>query len=207
MQGIDFNAELRVNVVKFLIAHGCKETAKHCMQVGSEARRIARQFGLNPDWAEIAGWLHDISAVIPNQQRVEVAEQVGLQVLEAERILPMIVHQRLSAVMATELFGVSEPTVLSAIGCHTTLKARSSALDKAVFVADKLQWDQQGMPPYKTSVAAGLAVSLDEAAYRYLDYLFAHREQLRVVHPWAVEAYTELQEKIRAKTRNDSNRA
>ena len=197
-RGVAFGPILRGNMVKFLVAHRCEETAGHSMQVAAEARRIAQHFQLNPAWAEMAGWLHDISAVIPKEQRVIVAEQVGLAVLEAERIFPMIAHQRLSAVIAEELFGVHEPAVLSAIGCHTTLKANASDLDKAVFVADKIKWDQTGTPPYLAAVEAGLAISLDEAAYRYLDYLFEHKEQLRVVHPWALEAYMELGEKVRS---------
>jgi hypothetical protein len=96
IQNIDFGPTLRENVVKFLVAHGCAETAGHSMQVAAEARRIAKQFDLNPAWAEMVGWLHDISTVIPKEQRVIVAEQVGIGVLEAERIFPMINSYRLS---------------------------------------------------------------------------------------------------------------
>jgi HD superfamily phosphohydrolase YqeK len=83
---------------------------------------------------------------------------------------------------------------LSAIGCHTTLKANASPLDKAVFVADKVKWDQPGDPPYGADLLAALDRSLDAAAWCYLDYLFRHKESLKVVHPWAWEAYVELSE-------------
>ena len=96
IQNIDFGPTLRENVVKLLVAHGCAETAGHSMQVAAEARRITKQFDLNPAWAEMVGWLHDISTVIPKEQRVIVAEQVGIDVLEAERIFPMINNYGLS---------------------------------------------------------------------------------------------------------------
>jgi predicted HD superfamily hydrolase involved in NAD metabolism len=187
-----FGPDLRDNAIRFLSAHNMHETAGHCAAVAAEARKIALVYGLDGDAAEQAGLLHDISAVVPNEQRIGLAEAIGLDLLDAERAYPMIVHQRLSEEMAAELFGVRDARVLSAIGCHTTLKRGASALDKAVFVADKIRWDQQGKPPYLDAITACVARSLDEAAHCYLDYLFSNRASLKVVHPWAWDAYEEL---------------
>lgn len=104
----------------------------------------------------------------------------------------MIVHQKLSSWMAHEVFGIHDPEVLSAIGCHTTLKAGASPLDKLVFVADKIAWDQAGQPPYLEVLQAALEHSLDAAALVYIDYLWAQRAQLRVIHPWLVAARNDL---------------
>jgi predicted HD superfamily hydrolase involved in NAD metabolism len=185
---------LRERSAAFLRANGHEETATHCGRVAVEARRIARRFGLDADAAEAAGLLHDVSAVIPNADRVRVAEELGLAILDAERDLPMIVHQRLSEVMAAELFGVVDSGILSAIGCHTTLKRDASALDRAVFVADKIKWDQAGDPPYLRDIVAAAEHSLEASAFCYLDYLFQRSADLKVVHPWAWDAYVELQE-------------
>ncbi len=83
--------------------------------------------------------------------------------------------------------------MLSAIECHTTLKGNPSELDKIVFVADKIAWDQSGTPPYLDDLLAALDRSLDQAALVYLDFLWDQREQLRVVHPWMVAARAHLQ--------------
>jgi HD superfamily phosphohydrolase YqeK len=122
-----------------------------------------------------------------------IARRFGLDA-DAARHLPMIVHQRLSAVMAAELFGVVDSGILSAIGCHTTLKRDTSALDRAVFVADKIKWDQAGEPPYLRDIVAAAEHSLEASAFCYLDYLFERSADLKVVHPWAWDAYVELQE-------------
>jgi predicted HD superfamily hydrolase involved in NAD metabolism len=185
---------LRERSAAFLRASGHAETATHCGRVAVEARRIARRFGLDGDAAEAAGLLHDVSAVIPNGERVRMAEELGLTILDAERTLPMIVHQRLSEVMASALFGVEDPAVLSAIGCHTTLKRDASALDRAVFVADKIKWDQPGVPPYLDAIVAASARTLEAGAFCYLDYLFNRSTDLKVVHPWAWDAYEQLRE-------------
>jgi predicted HD superfamily hydrolase involved in NAD metabolism len=185
---------LRERSAAFLRANGHEETATHCGRVAVEARRIARRFGLDADAAEAAGLLHDVSAVIPNVERVQVAEALGLAILDVERELPMIVHQRLSEVMAAELFGVEDPGILSAIGCHTTLRRDASALDRAVFVADKIKWDQTGDPPYLKELVTAAERSLEAGAFCYLDYLFNRSTDLKVVHPWAWNAYVQLRE-------------
>lgn len=167
-------------------------TAEHSAQVAAEARRIAIVHGVDATNAELAAWLHDVSAVFPGPARAEIARELGVSVLPEEEAFPPIVHQKLSAVLARELFGVWQPDVLSAIGCHTTLKAGTSALDKVVFIADKVAWDQAGTPPYLESLLAVLDRSLDDAALVYLHYLWEHRSTLAVVHPWMVDALREL---------------
>jgi predicted HD superfamily hydrolase involved in NAD metabolism len=182
----------REDMVTFLSQHGCTHTIGHSMRVAAEACRLAAQFGADPDSAELCGWYHDISAVIPNAERIAVADALSIDVLPEERTAPMIIHQKLSAEMARDIFHISDPTILSAIGCHTTLKAGASLLDKVVFVADKIAWDQPGDPPYLEAIVAAVDQSIDAAALCYLSYLWEMREQLLVIHPWFVAAYEEL---------------
>ena len=82
---------------------------------------------------------------------------------DQEKQFPMILHQKLSVVIAREIFHVTDPQVLSSIGCHTTLKAGASRLDKVVFLADKIAWDQDGDPAYLHEMRAALDQSLDAA--------------------------------------------
>jgi HD superfamily phosphohydrolase YqeK len=82
--------------------------------------------------------------------------------------------------------------VLSAIGCHTTLKANAGLLDKVVFVADKMKWDQVGDPPYCDAINAALVHGIDRAAWCYLQYLWEMRERLPVIHPWFMDAYRQM---------------
>jgi len=104
----------------------------------------------------------------------------------------MIIHQKLSVVLARDIFYVTDTGILSAIGCHTTLKASASRLDKVVFLADKIAWDQDGKPPYIKKVTAALEESLDAGVRVYLNYLWERRDQLLVIHPWLIEAHEEL---------------
>jgi predicted HD superfamily hydrolase involved in NAD metabolism len=190
--GFSFSGEIVDDAQGFLIHHGQRKTVEHSRRVAEEAGHLALQYGEDPVKAEQAGWLHDISAVIPNKERIAAAEKCGLAILPEERIAPMIIHQKLSAQIAADFFKVSDPAVLSAIGCHTTLKANATTLDKIIFLADKIRWDQPGEPPYLTEMLRAVAVSLDLASCVYLNYLWQRRATLPVLHPWVVEARKQL---------------
>ena len=192
-----WTGDVGADVTALLARHGRADTVHHCMCVAAEARRLALRWGEDAVHAETAGWLHDVSAIVPMDRRIGLAEDLGLDVLPEERAFPMIIHQKLSAAIAQAVFGITDPDILSAIGCHTTLKADASRLDKIVFVADKIQWDQPGDPPYLSAIAAAVERSLDQAAFVYLDYLWQRRATLPVVHPWLVEAYHQILNKLR----------
>lgn len=179
-------------VRRFLTHHACPGTLAHCAAVAAEARRLAACYSLDEDCAEQAGWLHDISAVVPLADRVALAQALRFEILPEEMALPMILHQRLSRAFAQELFGIQDSEVLSAIACHTTLKPDASPLDKVVFIADKIAWDSHGRPPYLDAVLSGLERSLDAGVCGYLDYLWQQRDALPVVHSWFVAARRQL---------------
>ncbi len=199
LRGVSLTGGVAKDVTTLLTQHGHPHTAEHSAQVAAEARRVAQRVGEDPQLAELAGWLHDCSAIFPAQERVVVARSLDIPVLPEEEQFPMIIHQKLSQVLAAQIFGITDERVLSAIACHTTLKTGATCLDKAVFVADKLAWDQPGIPPYRAELLAALEQSLDRAAFVYLHYLWERRATLRVVHPWMREAYLELVQELSIK--------
>lgn len=190
--GVTLTGSISTDVPAFLTQHGCASTAAHCAAVAGEARRLAIRTQTDPDRAEIAGWLHDVSAIFPSPERALIARQLEVEVLPEEDIFPMILHQKLSVVLGRAIFGVQDEGILSAVGCHTTLKRDASPLDKVVFVADKIAWDQTGQAPYLADLLAALDQSIDHAALVYLRTLWEQRAALKVVHPWMVAAYEQL---------------
>lgn len=185
------SGDLSRDVAAFFVHHDARHVLGHCARVGAEARRLAVHFGADPQAAEAGGLLHDISVVIPNEQRIHYAEQWGIEVLPEERLVPMIIHQKLSAYIAKHLFGIDDRAVLSAIGCHTTLKAGATPLDKVVFLADKLRWDGAGDPPYLDALEHEVARSLDGAAAWFVEYLWQRRDSLLVIHPLLAAAHAD----------------
>ena len=189
-----FSGRLPVDVPDFLIFHKRPQTAMHTRSVVEMTRSLAARFGLDASAGETAAWLHDISAVYPNERRLEVSQQLGLEVLPQEEQVPLLLHQKISTVIARDVFGILDPTVLGAIECHTTLKQASTTTEMLVFVADKLAWDQKGAPPYQHDMETALSKSLEAAAWVYQRYLW-HSGKAKVIHPWMQDSYLELKAK------------
>jgi len=170
-------------VPRFLRDHGKEELALHVARVAREARRLAEREGVDPEAAEAAGWLHDISLVLPYAEMPGLARARGLVLLPEEEQVPALLHGKLSAIIAAESFGVTDPAVLAAMGCHTTLRAGASPLDQVLFVADKLGWDPADAP-YRDGLAAAVERSLAEGVWFFLAWAWAGRHRMPVIHPW-----------------------
>lgn len=201
LRDFKFSNDLCEDSYNLLMYYNCKVVAEHSKRVAEECKRLAKRFKYDEKVAEIAGLLHDISAIYPNSRKVEVSRDLGIEILEEEEEFPLILHQKVSRVMAKKIFKIENEEVLSAIGCHTTLKKNPSKLDLILFVADKIQWDQNHTPPYIEELQQGLNVSLEHGAYAYIRNLINDKENLKVIHPWLQEAHEELSLKV-----NDSSK-
>ncbi|MBN2045524.1 MAG: bis(5'-nucleosyl)-tetraphosphatase (symmetrical) YqeK [Anaerolineales bacterium] len=191
MAGFSLCGNLPQDTFEFLKHHDCPITAAHSTEVAFTAQQLAERFDIDCQQAEAAAWLHDISAVFPNWQRAAVSSQLGIEILPEEELVPLLLHQKISAVMAAEMFGVTDSKVLAAIRCHTTLRADPSDLDLLVFAADKLAWDQRGTPPYQHEMEAALDNSLEAAVWVYQRYLW-YSGKIKMIHPWMRDSYEEL---------------
>ncbi|MTI68156.1 MAG: HD domain-containing protein [Firmicutes bacterium] len=192
----DATSDICEDVYSLLLKENFNIVANHVKRVGKKSRELARKFKYDEQIAEIASYLHDISVIIPNSEKIQICELLNIEVLEEEKAFPLLIHQKLSRKMAEDIYGVENEDVLSAINCHTTLKRDSKTLDLILFVADKIEWDQQGIPPYLETVEKGLEKSLEDGAYAYVEYIIRNKKNLKVVHPWLVEAYEDLKNKL-----------
>lgn len=187
---MDHQQVLKNEIKQYLVSKNCEKTYYHCMGVGEYAYQLGEKYLTSPEKVSIAGYLHDISAIYPNNQRISVAQKYGIELNEAEMAFPMIIHQKISKSIAKMDFGIEDNEILSAIECHTTLKKNYSDIDLVLFVADKIKWDQEGKPPYLDGLLQALNCSLENAAYFYIDYILKH--DIKVVHPWLWDAYNQL---------------
>lgn len=187
---MDHQQVLKNEIKQYLVSKNCEKTYYHCMEVGEYAYQLGEKYLTSPEKVSIAGYLHDISAIYPNNQRINVAQKYGIELNEAEMAFPMIIHQKISKSIAKMDFGIEDNEILSAIECHTTLKKNYSDIDLVLFVADKIKWDQEGKPRYLDGLLQALNCSLENAAYFYIDYILKH--DIKVVHPWLWDAYNQL---------------
>jgi predicted HD superfamily hydrolase involved in NAD metabolism len=193
VKGIIFTQDLRQDIESLFLKNKEQSTLEHTIIVAREATRIALLFDADPLLAEQAALLHDISNVIPIAEMMSLAEELHIGILEDERQYPRIVHQKLSMDMSREVFKMTNADVLNAIECHTTLRSGASKLTKILFVADKISWELPGEHPYQGLMRERILSSdLDGAVLVYLNHVWGQRENLKLLHPWLIEAREEL---------------
>jgi HD superfamily phosphohydrolase YqeK len=185
------SGDIRTDVKNILLINGRSNTYIHVANVADRNALISKTYDLDHDKCVIAGLLHDISAVIRPEDMLKYAYENRLEVCEAERKYPFLLHQRLSKICAVEYFNISDEEILSAIECHTTLKKCPSKYEMSLFIADKLAWDREGLPPFYEEVNAALDISLEAACYKYMEYM-VDNDMILCPHDNWIEAYEQL---------------
>lgn len=181
------SGHLEMDVQSILEANQHTQTYLHVKKVAETSVIIGEHYGLEIGSCLMSGLLHDISTIIKPVDMLDFAHKQHMPIDKAEMQYPSLLHQRLSAVLAGKIFEITDAEVLSAIACHTTLKAHPSKLDMVLFTADKLSWDQEGKPPFYDAIIQGLSVSLEKACYAYIAYMLKH-DHIRFPHQWLLEA-------------------
>lgn len=177
-----------------------ENTLKHVEEVADTAVWLAEVYNLDSDKVKLAALLHDISAIMSPQAMYELAKVRGLEIDAAEEKYNFLLHQRISKIIAHDDYGINDSDILDAIECHTTLKKNASMYDMVIFIADKISWDQKGLPPYYDALKDKVVKSLEGACYFYINYQFENN-LLLMPHQWIIEAYEDLGN--RRKRRNE----
>ena len=103
----------------------------HTAGVILTAVKLAKILGENTQKAELAALLHDVCKYKTEKDY----PQCGLP----ENCPEDIKHQFLGAYVAETVLKITDPDVLNAIRYHTTGRARMSALEKIIYVADMIE--------------------------------------------------------------------
>ena len=111
----------------------------HTIRVARMADTLAQAHGLPAEPARTAGVLHDLARLYSVRRLLEECEARGMAIDAFERANPIVLHARLGAELATEMFGVTDPAVLSAIAKHTVGAAEMGPLDCVLYLADGLE--------------------------------------------------------------------
>jgi predicted HD superfamily hydrolase involved in NAD metabolism len=118
---------------------GQQHRYEHSVRVARCAELLALRHALDTRRARLAGMLHDLARLYSAERLIAECEHRGIPVDSFERDHPLVLHAKVSAAIAKERFGVTDPHVLSAIGKHTTAAASMSPLDCVVYLADSLE--------------------------------------------------------------------
>ena len=111
---------------------------RHTMLTVREAVGLAQYHGLSTEKARLAALLHDC-AKLGREETVRYAEKMGYALTNEERENPFLIHSRIGALLARDLYGVQDTEILNAVERHTVGCAEMTPFDEVIFLADKLE--------------------------------------------------------------------
>ncbi len=159
----------------------------HSLNVMVYAIHLALRHKIDVEQAAIASLLHDCAKDLPIEKINEYAKLAG----DPSLLGSELGHGPAGAWLAKTRFGITDPAVLRAIHYHTTGCAGMTALDKIIFIADKVEpartYDhlEQIRDLVEDDLDAALRVTIDEIG------AFLKRENLDT-HPYTQSASDEI---------------
>lgn len=128
---------MKIKTVKKLAAKSLsRKRYKHVRNVAREAKELAKRYGVDPDKAELAAWLHDLVKERNKDELLQILQQDDIIAQSVLSRPKSVWHGPAAAVYAKKDLGIEDEDVLSAAACHTVGKVGMSRLDKIIFVAD-----------------------------------------------------------------------
>ena len=123
-----------------------KERYEHTLGVAYTAASLAVLNGIDPQKALVAGLLHDCAKCIPSQDKIALCRSYGIAITPLEERNPFLLHAKLGARLAKEIYNENDQDVLNAIENHTTGRPNMSVLEKIVFIADYMEPNRNKAP-------------------------------------------------------------
>ena len=141
---------------------------EHTIGVMYTAESLAMRYGIDMTKAAVAGLLHDCAKCIPNAQKLKMCKKNDIEISEMEAKNPSLLHAKLGAFLAEEVYRVKDPEILSAINWHTTGKPDMSMLDIIIYMADYIEPNRDKAPNLK-EIRKLCFENIEEALYQVLE--------------------------------------
>ena len=118
----------------------------HTLGVADTAQRLAAGCGVEPPRARLAGLLHDCAKSMPLDEMRELVVKNLPDIDEEELDTRAILHAPAGMVMARDVFGVRDASILSAIRKHTVGDGQMSPMDALIYVSDFIEPGREPFP-------------------------------------------------------------
>ncbi len=112
---------------------------EHTLAVAYTAACLASVHGADIVKALRAGLLHDCAKCILPVVQLAMCEQYNIAVSDVERRSPFLLHAKLGARLAEDIYEEQDADVLNAVRNHTTGRPGMSVLEKIIFIADYIE--------------------------------------------------------------------
>jgi predicted HD superfamily hydrolase involved in NAD metabolism len=174
---------LREQILAWLADRVPAKRIQHILGVEQMATELALHHKLDVQKAAQAGLMHDLAKYYKPQLLLQMAEAEGLPIDEVDVAAPHLLHADVSAIVARDEFGITDPEILQAIADHTLGRAGMSPLSCIVFLADTLEAGR-GDTPELQALRELSYQSLTQAVWRTCDYSLQYLLSTRcLIHP------------------------
>jgi len=151
------------------------ERYEHTIEVMYTAAALAMKYGEDIEKALVAGILHDC----------------------AKSVSTNLLHAKVGAQMAREVYGVEEESILNAISYHTTGRPKMTKLEKIIFVADYIEPNRKKAPNLKILRQVAFE-DLERCVYMITKATLEYLKQLGIeeIDPLTEETYLYYKERM-----------
>ena len=166
-----------------------RDRFEHSEGVMYTAAALAMRYGENLEKAQIAGILHYCAKCIPDNKKLKICEKNHIEITEAEKCSPFLLHAKVGAYIAKEKYDIEDAEILDAIACHTTGKPAMTLLDKIIYISDYIE-PMRSKASNLEEVRKMAFVDLDETLFKILsDTLVYLEKSSKKMDPMTMQTY------------------
>ena len=166
-----------------------RDRFEHSEGVMYTAAALAMRYGEDLEKAQIAGILHDCAKCIPDNKKLKICEKNHIEITEAEKCSPFLLHAKVGAYIAKEKYDIEDAEILDAIACHTTGKPAMTLLDKIIYISDYIE-PMRSKASNLEEVRKMAFVDLDETLFKILsDTLVYLEKSSKKMDPMTMQTY------------------
>jgi predicted HD superfamily hydrolase involved in NAD metabolism len=174
---------VRAKILDWLNDNVPPKRIQHILGVEQMAIELAGHYRLDIQIAAQAGLMHDLAKYFKPQQLLEMAQAEGLPIDEVDLAAPHLLHADVSAIVAREEFGVTNPEILHAIADHTLGRPGMGTMSCIIFLADSLEAGRGDTPELQFLRQLSYQ-NLHQAIWRTCDYSLQYLLSSRCpIHP------------------------
>lgn len=153
-----------------------KKRYMHTLGVCYTAQAMAMCFGEDVKMAGYAGMLHDCVKCFDDEKLLKECKKHGISITSMEKKNPFLLHAKLGAWYAKNVYGIAEEKVCSAIRWHTTGKPDMTDFEKIIYIADYIEPGRKPLPRIEEIRQVSFR-NLNKAMYLILENCVAYLQE------------------------------
>lgn len=157
------------------------ERMAHVLGCRDMALELAKRWGADPEKAQRAALLHDITKALDGTPQLTLCRGLGILLDDFSKNHPKTLHAFTGSLVAERIFG-EKSDVVQAIASHTTGKPGMNTLEQIIYIADMMEMTRTypGVEKLRSLAFSDLEVAVKMGVSNTIEILKARGED---IHP------------------------